>query len=143
MRVNNKHKPQLPIDRANSSGPKLLGIIHPNYQSFEHWIPECDSYSSSGGYRILSPSGYQPAYAPLDLSVALFESFLKGVTIYKLKEFFLSYPHRQSEYIIRINISVQDKEILSHTIVEWKQIIKDDASIKKLLEDNAPLTFKY
>ena len=121
---------------------KVVGITMPNMTVFLHNLEKPDLWKSEG-YRL--PDG-TPSYSPIDLSVALFQSYETGDKITNLKQWFISNPNRESEHLVRIYITYslgKQGDIICFPVTIWKKLAVGNVKLGKVLKLNAPLTFNY
>ncbi len=102
----------------------------------QHNLEEPDLFKTEG-YRL--PNG-RPSYSPIDLSVALFETYRTGEKIKNLKKWFQENRIRQSEHFTVVYVEMNDS-IVWNSVTVWKKISESNEAVRKLFQLNAPLTW--
>ena len=140
----------------STSGADLFLAIIPviNVGRFSHVLDlPLPTKKNTYGYP---PNGGPPCYSPIDLAVALTEVLnytpfsIKNNIIKNLKEFFTIHSACMSEDEVIIGI-MRNGKIENKTVAHWKARLcwlkgwkindSEYTNLRKLLKDNAPLTF--
>lgn len=127
----------LPHEKRGSV--RVAWISYPDMSQFDHMLPVATPFNN-GGFRLPTE---EPAYSPIDLSIALIQTDRANIRLTNLKQFFLSNPWelRFAEHDVYACI-ILDGFVHPKCIAEWKEYMRKDKRVITILQAIAPFTFK-